>query len=99
MKLNVNTRGVTYLAGNIVEAERGFRIDPSSFLYVPLRVAIVEGSNGDAVLSFDHASDLFAVFADAELDSVGMGFSLLWARLLEYLDLRIPEGWLHGGSQ
>jgi hypothetical protein len=100
MKLNGNTgRGVTYLAGNIVEAERGFRIDPSCFLYVPLRVAIVEGSNGHAVLSFDHPADLFAVFADAELDSVGIGFSQLWAQLLEHLDLPIPEGLLDGGTQ
>jgi uncharacterized protein (DUF302 family) len=100
MKLNGNTgRGVTYLAGNIVEAERGFRIDPSCFLYVPLRVAIVEGPNGQAVLSFDHPSDLFAVFAEPELDSVGMGFSQLWARLLEHLDLPVPEGLLDGGAQ
>jgi hypothetical protein len=100
MKLNGNTgRGVTYLAGNIVEAERGFRIDPSCFLYVPLRVAIVEGSKGHAVMSFDHPSDLFAVFDDAALDSVGMGFSQLWARLLEHLELPIPEGWLDRVSQ
>ena len=33
---------VTYLAGNIVQAEPGFGIDPSCFLYIPLRVAITE---------------------------------------------------------
>src|SRR5712691_6167116 len=37
MKLNGSTReGVTYLAANIVRAERGFRVDPACFLYVPL---------------------------------------------------------------
>jgi uncharacterized protein (DUF302 family) len=93
MKLNGNTgRGVTYLAGNIVEAERGFRIDPSCFLYIPLRVAIIEGLDGHALLSFDHPTDLFAVFGDADLESVGFGFSELWAQLLEHLDLPIPEG-------
>jgi uncharacterized protein (DUF302 family) len=95
MKLNGNSgRGVTYLAGNIVEAERGFRVDPSCFLYIPLRVVIAENETGDALLSFDHPSDLFGVFGDSELDVVGSGFSLLWAKLLENLALPIPEGFL-----
>jgi hypothetical protein len=95
MKLNGNTgRGVTYLAGNIVEAERGFRLDPSCFLYIPLRVAIVENPDGDASLSFDHPADLFAVFGDSELDVVGEGFTHLWARLLDHLNLPIPEALL-----
>jgi hypothetical protein len=48
MKLHGNTgHAVTYLAGNIVKAERGFRIDPATFLYVPLRIVIAEGPAGN----------------------------------------------------
>jgi hypothetical protein len=53
-------RGVTYLTGNIVEAEKGFGVDPACFLYLPLRVIITEGSDGNAVLGVDVPADLFA---------------------------------------
>lgn len=54
MRLNGSTRrGVTYLSGNIVEAERGFRVDPACFLYLPLRVVTSEASDGTAVLGLD----------------------------------------------
>jgi hypothetical protein len=54
MKLNGSTRqGVTYLAANIVKAERGFRVDPASFLYIPLRIMISETGHGTGQISFD----------------------------------------------
>ena len=54
MKLNGSTRrGVTYLSGNIVDAEKGFRVDPACFLYLPLRVVITEAADGTAVLGVD----------------------------------------------
>jgi uncharacterized protein (DUF302 family) len=93
MKLNGNTgRGVTYLAGNIVEAEKGFRLDPSCFLYVPLRVVITEGVDGNALLAFDQPTDLFAGLENAPLDEVGRNFSDLFAGLLKQLDLPLPDG-------
>jgi hypothetical protein len=54
-------------------------------------VAIVESPDGDASLSFDHPADLFGVFGDSELDVVGEEFTHLWTRLLEHLNLPIPE--------
>ena len=72
MKLNGSTRrGVTYLSGNIVKAEKGFRADPACFLYLPLRVAITEASDGTAVLGLDVPADLFDVFQYPELTESG----------------------------
>ena len=72
MKLHGNTgHAVTDLAGNIVKAERGFRIDPATFLYLPLRIVIAEGLAGNGEISFDHPADLFAVYGNPELDPVG----------------------------
>jgi ketosteroid isomerase-like protein len=84
--------GVTYRAGNIVTAEPGFGIDPSCFLYIPLRVAIVEGKGGSGHLSFDHPGDLFAVFGNPELSDVGAGFTRAFAELLAFLGLPVPDG-------
>ena len=54
MKLNGSTRlGVTYLAANIVRAERGFRVDPACFLHIPLRIMIAETEHGTGQISFD----------------------------------------------
>jgi ketosteroid isomerase-like protein len=84
--------GVTYLAGNIVKAEPGFGIDPSCFLYIPLRVAIVEGSHGYAHISFDHPGDLFAVFGNPGLTEVGAEFTRTFGELLGFLGLPVPPG-------
>lgn len=92
MKLHGNTRrGVTYLTGNIVEAERGFGADPACFLYLPLRVIITEGRDGNAVLSLDVPADLFAVFDGEELAAVGHQFTLAFGKLVAHLGLSVPE--------
>jgi uncharacterized protein (DUF302 family) len=90
MKLNGNDgHGVTYLAGNIVAAEPGFRANPACFLYIPLRIVITEGADGAGRLSFDSPDDLFAVFDDAARD-VGAHFTRALAGLLEHLELPVP---------
>ena len=105
MAVNGNTRrAVTYLTGNIIMAERGFRRDPSSFLYLPLRVVIAEGPDGNARLSLDLPADLFAAFADPALGEVGADFGRTFAALLEHLNLPVPEGLaatdhVHGSSE
>jgi hypothetical protein len=92
MKLNGNSgRGVTYLTGNIVEAEKGFRVDPACFLYVPLRVAISEAADGTAVLGFDVPADLFAVYAGEELAAVGRRFTVTFGNLIAHLGLPVPD--------
>jgi hypothetical protein len=91
MKLNGNSRrAVTYLAGNIIEAEKGFRLDPSCFLYVPLRVVIAERSDGIAEMSFDQPDDLFSAFDNHALQLVGKDFTSALAGLLAHLGLPIP---------
>jgi uncharacterized protein (DUF302 family) len=90
MKLNGNDKNATtYLAGNIVAAEPGFRADPSCFLYIPLRIVIAEGEDGNGTISFDHPEDLFAVFPD-DAQEVGRHFAGALSALLESLDL--PDG-------
>jgi hypothetical protein len=91
MKLHGNIRrGVTYLTGNIVEAERGFGTDPACFLYLPLRVIITESPDGNAVLSLDVPADLFGVFDSEELAAVGRQFTLAFGKLVAHLGLPVP---------
>jgi hypothetical protein len=92
MKLKGSTRrGVTYLSGNIVEAEKGFRADPACFLYLPLRVVITEASDGTAVLGLDVPADLFDVFHRPELTEVGAEFTRTFGQLLRHLGLPVPR--------
>lgn len=84
-------RCVTYLSGNIVKAEPGFGLDPACFLYIPLRVVIAEGGNGDARFSFDHPADLFDAYDDARLAAVGAEFCITLAAVLEKLGVPAVE--------
>jgi hypothetical protein len=96
MKLNGSTRqGVTYLAANIIRAERGFRADPASFLYLPLRIMIAETARGTGQISFDLPADQMAVFGHPALDNVGAGSGQTIAALLEHLGVPVPAE-LHG---
>jgi hypothetical protein len=98
MKLNGSTRqGVTYLAANIVKAERGFRVDPASFLYIPLRIMISETGHGTGQISFDLPADLMVVFGHPGLDAVGAGSGNTLAELLKHLGLPVPAE-LHGSA-
>ena len=92
MKLHGSTRrGVTYLSGNIIEAEKGFRVDPACFLYLPLRIVITEASDGTAVLGLDVPADLFGVFSDPQLTDAGLKFTRLLGELLRHLRLPVPR--------
>jgi hypothetical protein len=92
MKLNGSTRrGVTYLSGNIVDAEKGFRVDPACFLYLPLRVIISEASDGTAMLGVDVPDDLFDVFPGPEMANVGGDFTRTFGKLLQHLGLPVPR--------
>jgi uncharacterized protein (DUF302 family) len=82
--------GVTYLTGNIVQAEPGFHEQPACFLYIPLRVVIAADGDGEAQLAIDHPADLFAVYGDSALDTVAAEFCRAFADLLRLLDLPVP---------
>ena len=101
MKLNGSTRqGATYLAADIIRAERGFRADPACFLYIPLRIMIAETEQGTGQISFDVPADLMAVFGDPALDQAGTGAGKTLAALLERLGVPVPSGLdgMAGGS-
>ncbi len=92
MRLNGNTRrGVTYLSGNIIEAEKGFRVDPACFLYLPLRIVISEATDGTAVLGIDAPADLFGVFPGPEMVDVAGVFTRTFGQLLQHLGLPVPR--------
>jgi uncharacterized protein (DUF302 family) len=91
MAVNGNTgQTVTYLSGNIVEAEAGFRQNPSSFLYIPLRIVISAQAGESARLTIDHPADLFAAYADPTLDAIAEKFSATLAAILAQLDVPVP---------
>lgn len=91
MHLNGSTgSAVTYLTGNIVEAEPGFRAHPGCFLYIPLRVVISAEDGGGAQLTIDHPADLFSAYGDPALDAVAARFCDQLAGLLAELGLPVP---------
>jgi hypothetical protein len=91
MHLNGSTgNAVTYLTGNLVKAEQGFRQLPGCFLYLPLRVVIATDETGDAQLTIDHPADLFSAYGNPALDAVAAEFCRTFAALLSHLDLPVP---------
>lgn len=91
MHLNGSTGNtVTYLSGNIVAAEAGFREQPECFLYVPLRVVIAADDDGEARLIIDHPVDLFSAFGDPALDAVAVEFCWTFAAVLSDLGVPVP---------
>jgi hypothetical protein len=82
---------VTYMTGNIVKAEPGFRQRPGCLLYIPLRVVISAGHDEQAQLAIDHPADLFAAYGDPTLDRVAAEACMDFARLLEQLGAPVPS--------
>jgi uncharacterized protein (DUF302 family) len=99
MAVNGNTgHTVTYLSGNIVEAEPGFRQNPGCFVYIPLRVVIFADAGGVAMLTIDHPADLFAAYADSVLDGIASKFATTFAEILRQLDVPVPSALLDTGA-
>jgi uncharacterized protein (DUF302 family) len=91
MHLNgTKNQAVTYLTGNILLAEKAFREQAASFLYVPLRVVISADGDGEAHLTMDHPADLFAAYRNPSVDVVAEQFVTSFAELLKELHLPIP---------
>jgi hypothetical protein len=82
---------VTYMTGNIVKAEPGFRKCPGCLIYIPLRVVISAGHNEEAQLTLDHPADLFAAYGDPTLDHVAAEMCLDFAGLLRQLGAPVPS--------
>ena len=82
---------VTYMTGNIVKAELGFRKRPGCLIYIPLRIVISAGLNNEAQLTIDHPSDLFAAYGDPALDHVAAEICTDFADLLGQLGAPVPS--------
>ena len=82
---------VTYLTGNIVKGEPGFRKRPGCLMYIPLRVVISAGHDREGQLTIDHPADLFAAYGDPALDRVAAEICMDFAVLLGQLGAPVPS--------
>ncbi len=60
-----------YLVGNPLLARRVLSADPAAALYAPFGVAVFADHAGDAHVSYDHPSSLFATFGSKEITDIG----------------------------
>jgi uncharacterized protein (DUF302 family) len=84
------TKCVEFLLGNHVVAERLFRHDPATALYVPLRVVIQSDADDQAVFTLDRPSSVFAGWGNTEITAVGVELDHKVARLLQVITGRAP---------
>lgn len=68
---NHRTKAVAYFVGNHVIADQMVRRDPKILLYAPLRILVHGDADGDAVVSIDRPSTVFASLGVREIDDVG----------------------------
>ena len=68
---NHRTKAVEYFVGNHVIADQVVRQDPKILLYAPLRILVHRDADGDAVVSIDRPSTVFASLGVREIDDVG----------------------------
>lgn len=84
------TKCVEYLLGNHVVAERLFRHDPVTALYVPLRVVVRSDADDQAIFTLDRPSSVFAGWGKTEITAVGVELDHKVARLLQVITGRAP---------
>jgi hypothetical protein len=65
------TKAIEYFVGNHVIADQMVRRDPKILLYAPLRILVSGDADGDAVVSIDRPSTVFASLGVQEIDDVG----------------------------
>jgi uncharacterized protein (DUF302 family) len=72
LSLNGEPLGATrYLVGNPLLARRVLSADPAAALYAPFGVAVFADHVGDAHVSYDHPSSLFASLGSNEIYEMG----------------------------
>ena len=65
------TKAVEYFVGNHVIADQMVRRDPKILLYAPLRILVHGDADGDAIVSIDRPSTVFASLGVREINEVG----------------------------
>lgn len=65
-------KAIQYEIGNPITASRMTRHQLGAALYAPLRVALFETGNGQAVFEYDRPSSLFGQFGDDRVREVGL---------------------------
>ena len=65
-------KAIQYEIGNPITASRMTRHQLGASLYAPLRVALLETANGQAVFEYDRPSSLFGQFGDDHVREVGL---------------------------
>src|SRR5260370_26884859 len=68
---NPRTTAVECFVGNHVIADQMVRRDPKTLLSAPLRILVHGDADGDAVVSIDRPSTVFASLGAREMDEVG----------------------------
>jgi hypothetical protein len=88
-------RATEYLMGNHVIAETMYRHDPAVALYVPLRCAVYESSEGTR-FAIDQPSTALSSLGRPEIAKVGRDLDRKLALLLELLRVEAPAALLQG---
>jgi hypothetical protein len=83
-------KGIFYLMGNHILAERMYRYQPAVMLYAPLHTMIWQSPDGGTRFTFDLPSDQFGSFGTPQITQVGMELDKKLAALLEHLGLDVP---------
>lgn len=84
-------KGISYLMGNHILAERMYRHQPAVMLYAPLHTMIWQDPGGGTHFTFDRPGDQFGSFGTPQITEVGMELDKKLAALLEHLGLDVPS--------
>jgi uncharacterized protein (DUF302 family) len=69
-----------------------YRYNPAILLYAPLRIAIVEDTDGATWFTVDQPSTRFGSFNTPQIAEVGIELDHKLAALLEHLGAPVPAG-------
>lgn len=83
-------KGISYLMGNHILAERMYRHQPAVMLYAPLHTMIWQSPDGGTHFTFDRPSDQFGSFGSPPITEVGRELDKKLAALLGHLGLDVP---------
>jgi hypothetical protein len=91
MALNGNTaKCCEYLMGNHTIAERMFRVNAISMLYVPLRIVLFEQVSGPATFVIEQPSSILSSLVSPQIDLVAAELDDKLVALFRHLDMEVP---------